>query len=219
MNSHRIRWCEAGFNYHHAHVLHAKRFAGYSFIHPFIWLDWKLKIWRESWFHVSCCWTRVLFFYFFFSALGEKVFFSFSFFIDWFDLSRQRRQWLTNHRNMGNNMYLISKGEHLNPGVAAVLHFILTAFICAVLKVIWYKIGLSKTNVQKTQTRIRHETHMCSFTWNSLIHFFYLIYEYQQFNHCAYFTSWSLFKCDPAKLFDRWPSLQLCHVRMKLAGN
>lgn len=125
MNSHRIRWCEAGFNYHHAHVLHAKRFAGYSFIHPFIWLDWKLKIWRESWFHVSCCWTRVLFFYFFFylfvSALGEKVFFSFSFFIDLFDLSRQRRQWLTNHRNMGNNMYLISKGEHLNPGVAAVL--------------------------------------------------------------------------------------------------
>lgn len=176
MNSHRIRWCEAGFNYHHAHVLHAKRFAGYSFIHPFIWLDWKLKIWRESWFHVSCCWTRVLFFYFFFylfvSALGEKVFFSFSFFIDLFDLSRQRRQWLTNQRNMGNNMYLISKGEHLNPGVAAVLHFILTAFICAVLKVIWYKIGLSKTNVQKTQTRIRHETHMCSFTWNSLIHFF-----------------------------------------------
>ena len=56
-------------------------------------------------------------------------------------------------------MYLISKGEHLNPGVAAVLYFILTAFICAVLKVI-YKIGLSKTNIQKTQTQIKHETQM-----------------------------------------------------------
>lgn len=172
-------------------------------IHSFIHLSDLIENWKyeeKAGFMLAAVEQGCYFFYLFVSALGEKVFFSFSFFIDWFDLSRQRRQWLTNHRNMGNNMYLISKGEHLNPGVAAVLHFILTAFICAVLKVIWYKIGLSKTNVQKTQTRIRHETHMCSFTWNSLIHFFYLIYEYQQFNHCAYFTSWSLFKCDPAKL-------------------
>lgn len=144
-------------------------------IHSFIHLSDLIENWKyeeKAGFMLAAVEQGCYFFYLFVSALGEKVFFSFSFFIDWFDLSRQRRQWLTNHRNMGNNMYLISKGEHLNPGVAAVLHFILTAFICAVLKVIWYKIGLSKTNVQKTQTRIRHETHMCSFTWNSLIHFF-----------------------------------------------
>lgn len=92
----------------------------HSFIHLFDLIEnWKYE--EKAGFMLAAVEQGCYFFYLFVSALGEKVFFSFSFFIDWFDLSRQRRQWLTNHRNMGNNMYLISKGEHLNPGVAAVL--------------------------------------------------------------------------------------------------